>query len=96
MIIHNFHVVDIAIAPSKTDAPLVVDANAVLPFSIAFQRFQAIAWRRPQIAKFGGDIQLPQLSLGHALAPPKASDSLPVVKLFRLARPERLDHTLIV
>jgi hypothetical protein len=84
MIIHDFDIVGIAIAPDKADAPLVVDANAVLPFPITSQRFQVIARRRPQIAKFRGDVQLPQLSLGHPFASPKAFDSLPAVKLFGL------------
>jgi hypothetical protein len=43
VIIHNLHVVGIAVAPLKTDAPLVIDADAVLPFSIALQRLQVIA-----------------------------------------------------
>ena len=84
MIVHDFHIVGIAVAPNKADAPLVVNADAVLSFSIAFQRFQVIAWWRLQIAKFGGDIQLPQLSLGHPFASPKAFDSLPAVKVFGL------------
>jgi hypothetical protein len=84
VIIYNFDIVGIAIAPDKADAPLVVDADTVLPFAIASQRFQVIARRRPQIAKFGGDIQLPQLSLGQPFASPKAFDSLPAVKLFGL------------
>ncbi len=96
MIIHDFHVVGIAFAPNKTDAPLVIDADAVLPFSIAFQCFQVIAWRRSQIAKFSGDVQLSQLPLGHTLKGPKAFDALPGMKLFSLRRPERLDHRLSV
>jgi hypothetical protein len=96
VIIHDFHVVGIAITPNKADVPLVVDADAVPPFSIASQSFQAIPWRRPQITELGGNIQLPQLTLGHALEGPKAFDSLPGMKLFGLRRPERLDHGLSV
>jgi hypothetical protein len=96
VIIHDFYVVGIAAAPNKADAPLLVDADAVLALSIALQRFQVITWRRPQIPQFDGDIQLPQLSLGHPFESPKAFDSLPVVKLFGLPRPERLNHLLSV
>jgi hypothetical protein len=92
VVIHNFYIVSIAITPDKADAPLVVDADAVLPFPIAFHCFQAIARRRPQIAKVSGNIQLAQLSLGHPFESPKTLDSLPAVKLFGLPRPEGLDH----
>ncbi len=96
MIIHDFHVVGVAAKPYKADAPLVVDADTVLSFAIAFHRFQMIAWWSPQIAKFDGDIQLPQLTLGRALKCPKASDALAGVNLFRFSRPERLNHHLSV
>jgi hypothetical protein len=92
MIIHDFNVVGVTLVPKKADAPLVVDADAMLPFSIALQRFQTIARRSLQITQFGGEIQLPQLPLGYALEGPKAFDSLPGMKLASLRRPERLDH----
>jgi len=38
-----------SIRPLKTDAPLIVDPDAVLPFSIALQRFEPIAGQRRQI-----------------------------------------------
>jgi hypothetical protein len=37
------------IDPLKADAPFLIDADAVLPRSVASQRLQAIARRRPQI-----------------------------------------------
>jgi len=40
-----------AIVPDKTEAPLIVDTDAVLPFSIASQGFQTIARRTSQIVK---------------------------------------------
>ena len=92
VIIHNLHVVGIAIAPDKTNAPLVIDADAVLAFPVTFQGFQMIAGRRPQIAKFGRDIQLPQFSLSDALKSQKSFDGSPVMNLLGLSRPEGLDH----
>jgi hypothetical protein len=35
--------------PDETEAVLVVDPDTVLAEPIAFQRFQAIPWRDPQI-----------------------------------------------
>jgi len=36
VVIHNFHTVRTIVMPGKADAPLVVDADAVLAFSITF------------------------------------------------------------
>src|SRR5437867_10418629 len=35
--------------PLKTDAPLIVDADAVLPLPIALQRFEPVAGQRRQV-----------------------------------------------
>src|SRR3954469_10030283 len=37
--------------PFKTDAPLIVDPDAVLPLPIALQRFEPVAGQRRQIMK---------------------------------------------
>src|SRR5206468_12819703 len=37
------------IRPLETDAPLIVDADAVLPLPIALQRFEPIAGQRRQV-----------------------------------------------
>jgi hypothetical protein len=46
-----------ALAPHKADAPLVIDPDAVLSASLPFQRFEAIAGRRPQVGQLGGHVQ---------------------------------------
>jgi hypothetical protein len=56
MIIDNFDVVCIAIAPLKTDAPLVIDPNAVLTQTIASKLFQVIPRGHAQIGKLAGGI----------------------------------------
>src|SRR5687768_15728635 len=40
-----------SIWPLKTDAPLIVDADAVLPLPVALQRFEPVAGQRRQIMK---------------------------------------------
>jgi hypothetical protein len=37
MIIDDFHIVAMALTPDKTDSPLIIDPNRVLPFPIASQ-----------------------------------------------------------
>lgn len=51
MIIHDFHLIRVGVAPFETNPPLVVDANAVLSVPVAGQFFQMIRGRRPQIVQ---------------------------------------------
>jgi hypothetical protein len=48
VVIHDLNVCWPSLGPSKAKAPLIVDANTVLAVAVAFQFFQAIAWRGPQ------------------------------------------------
>ncbi|HXW84873.1 MAG TPA: hypothetical protein VEJ86_10745 [Candidatus Binataceae bacterium] len=41
----------VTFAPHKTDSPLIVDSDAVLAGSIAFQRLEAITWYGCQVAQ---------------------------------------------
>ena len=45
MIINNLNFVYAVISPFKTDSPLIIDANAVLPFACPLQRFKPIRGR---------------------------------------------------
>jgi hypothetical protein len=67
MIIHNFNVVRVFAVPAEANAPLVVDAYAVLSGAIAFQGFQAVAGWQGLVAQFARAIKLRELSQGHAL-----------------------------
>jgi len=51
MVIYNLDVVGISITPHEVDAPLIVDANAVLSFSVALERFQMITRRGREVAQ---------------------------------------------
>jgi hypothetical protein len=46
MIVYNFNQFSTPIAPNETDAPLCVDADAMLIASTALQRFQFVSGRR--------------------------------------------------
>jgi hypothetical protein len=61
MIIHNVNIVYIAVFPSETNPPLIVDTNAVLPLPVAFQRFKLIAGWLPEVLKGSGAMQIKQL-----------------------------------
>lgn len=55
----------IPIPPRETDAELLVDTNAPLPFSISGQHFEVIPWGHFQVSQFRGVIQNHQLSQGN-------------------------------
>ena len=58
MIINNFYFIRIAIAPRKTDSPLIIDANAGLPLAASMQRLQPVPRRGSEIAELRNAIQL--------------------------------------
>jgi hypothetical protein len=57
VIVNHFHIVRIPASPDKTDAVLIVDANAVLAFPVTAQSFQPVAWRHGQILQRQRGIQ---------------------------------------
>lgn len=63
MVVDNFNVMGVVVTPSKTNAPLRVDTNAVLPPAIPFQRFKAIGRGDFQVVQRNGVVQHFQLSL---------------------------------
>jgi hypothetical protein len=70
VIVNNFYVEGITVFPNKADAPLVVDANAVLPFSVALERLKAIAGRNLQVSQDSGSTEHSQFSKCHPLNVP--------------------------
>ncbi len=64
VIVHDFNFVRAAAGPDETYPILVIDANAVLPFPAACQRFQPIAGRNPQFVERGCRVELVKFSSG--------------------------------
>ena len=51
MVIHNFNVVRVFALPAEANPILIVDPDAVLPGTVAFEGFQAVAGRQLQVAQ---------------------------------------------
>jgi len=49
MVIDNLNFVGVALGPYETDPPLLVDADAVLAFSVTSKQLQPIPWNRLQV-----------------------------------------------
>ena len=56
VIVDNLNLPCVAIAPDETNAPLLVDANAMLPKSVATRSFEPVAGRDPQIIEASGRV----------------------------------------
>jgi len=97
MIVNYFDVKRIAILETKTDAPLIVYADAPLSSSVVPQRFQAIGRRDAQVIELCRGIELcqshyrPLANLGRPS--PRLSGG---EEALRFCVGERADHIVII
>jgi len=66
MIVYNFNIVSVSLAPTEADTPLVIDPNAVLPLPVSSQFLKAISWRDKKIIQSLRRIQQEQFPLSDA------------------------------
>src|SRR6266542_6079370 len=93
VVIDNLDFVRIAPLPSKTDPPLVVDANAVLAQSITRQLFEPVARRHTQVIQRGRCVELDELPERDSVNRRRQlPDGLPVEETLRVLVPEAADH----
>ena len=82
--------------PFKTYSPLIVDPNTVLPFPIAFKRFQLVAGRDAQVIQRRRCMQLQQFSSSNPFNILESSNRLAVEKRLSIGTQKRSDHRAIV
>jgi hypothetical protein len=94
VVVNDLNLLGIPFAPSKADAPLTIDTNAVLSGALAGQLLDSIARRAAKIVQGFGGVQNQQLTMGYPLQldgpPPHAK---PLEDLLGVAIPEALDHS---
>jgi len=61
VVLNDLNVERVSVLPLKTDTPLLVDPNAVLPFTVALESLQLIRWRNHEIAEIRSAVQVLQL-----------------------------------
>jgi len=94
MIIHDLHVVSVAIFEGETNTVLVVDSYTVLTSPVLLQLFEPISGRHPQIIQTRCRIEqrqltfryLPQIRRRHSLTLPR------IPELLRALVREGLNH----
>jgi hypothetical protein len=96
VIIHDFYLVRVALAPNETNTPLIVDPNTMLACPVSAQAFQPIARRRSQIAEPRGEMQLVQLSPCDALNRLKPPHRFSLEEAFGIRAAEGANHHSIV
>jgi hypothetical protein len=96
MVINNFNLLGMAIGPNKANTPLVVDADAVLPSSVATQSFQPVAGRYTQKVKTRRGMYLLQFPNSHGCNVRKPCHPSPVKQQFGVRVAEALNHADIV
>ena len=93
VIVGNLHVIAVAIAPDKADAPLSIDSDGVLPFAVSSQRLQLISRRRGQDAQFRRGMKLEEFPQGDAFDGAEAPAVMIVEKVLRLLQRRKLRIT---
>jgi hypothetical protein len=92
VVIDDLHGVSVTLSPLETDAPLIVDSDAVLTLTVTVQFLQVIAGRDMQVLQRLRVIQHYELAPGGVLDALKAWTALAVEERFRVFAPERLYH----
>jgi hypothetical protein len=67
MIDDDLHSIWAVLGPDKADAPLVVDADAVLALAVALESFESVGGWNAQVVEFGCGVQHAELSPGDLL-----------------------------
>ena len=92
MIVRDFNVVGVALAPAKTNLPLIVDPNAVLPLAVPPQPFQTVAGERRENSQIVGRLDHIELPKSRALDGAELPAGLAMKEPLSLIGPEGLDH----
>src|SRR5260370_33582949 len=96
MIIDDFNVVCIRVAPRKTDAVLIVDANTILSATSTFQRLKTIPRKDRQITELICGVQLFELPLSYSLNLLKSTTAQAIEYCLGFFVSKRTDHNSIL
>jgi hypothetical protein len=91
VVIHYLNVSRTLDRPHEAHAPLIIDADTVLPFAVALQGFEPITGRGCQIQQNVRRVQLVQFAPGHRLDIHKASYPVAPMQCFRISALKRPD-----
>jgi hypothetical protein len=67
VVIDDFNIMGSVGFPEEANAPLIVNADGVLPFAVALEGFQSVAGRDGKVAEFGDGMELGEFPQGNTL-----------------------------
>src|SRR5258708_9322421 len=93
MIVGQLDPIGVAVSPHKADAPLIVDADAVLAGPVAPQCLQVVSGRHPQVRNGGCGVEHSQFEASAEMnVSRKLGRSFAVPDLFGLLAGKAYDH----
>jgi len=92
VVIDDFYIVGTVVGPDKADPPLVVDSNAVLAHSVAFENFQTVSWRATQVIEPVRNRKLRELPKGRPLNVDPPGHALTLVERLSVSTKKGLDR----
>jgi hypothetical protein len=96
MVVNNLDFASVSIVPNKTDAPLIVDADAELTLPIPFQTFQAVSRQCRQSSDIRSGIEDVQFAKCRALDRLEPAHCFPAKQPLGIRAAEGPDHNLKV
>lgn len=97
VIVNNFNLVGVSVFPDEAQAVTVVNANAVLSFTVAMQFLQAVSGGNAQIVQIGSGIQDEQFPQGNSLQIRReVRMALSFEQVFCVTVVKGLDHALSI
>jgi len=96
VIVHNLNVVRVTTFPPKTDTPLIVDSDAMLPLTITDELLKLVRRWDTQIVYRTGSVQQQEFAQRHAPDSAESSGSLPAKHLLGFLATESPNHETII
>ena len=96
MVVHDLNIGGANFSPDEADAPLIIDADAVLTLPFVFQRFQVIPWWCLQEIQCLRGVKLREFPLGDLGQSPEPTRVLALIQRQGFLSLERLDHVRMV
>jgi len=96
VVVDDLHVEGITAVKSKTHAPLIIDADAVLPKAVMLQRLKPVVGRHTQIIQSRCPIEHLQFPLGHGAHVDPALDPMTTEQGCGVLALEPPDHHAII
>ena len=96
VVVSNLNIESVTVFPTEADTVLIVNADAIVSSTIAFQCFQPVRRRRCQVSKLIRAIDLHQPSQRHSRNLLKSTDALLMEDRLRVFITKGADQTTII